>query len=275
MGGRWVGGALLLAASSASAGKPGLTGPSVDGHPVGQWERRDFQGRVIEVRNHDDAGRRHGEQIFHGVDGALCGVSTLDHGTGVLREYDGKCALRAERHLVGDRLHGELRMLDPQGRELEVSGYAAGWRHGRSVRFTYAPRTPVEVETSCFYRGRRIWKLKGDRPADKACPVEGLGDIGAIWSPLFRRMEGGFVVEALVPGGPAEAAGLKVGDAITHMDGVAALGPPEEVTHERLLGPAGSTVKLTVKRGDATLEVEVARRMPDFLKEAEVLGQAR
>ncbi|MCA9527477.1 MAG: PDZ domain-containing protein [Myxococcales bacterium] len=276
MGRRWgVAVGVVWAASAAGAGKPGLTGPSVDGHPVGRWERRDFQGRVLEVQNHDEAGLRHGEQVFHGADGALCGVSTLTHGTGLLREFDGKCTLRAERHLVDDRLHGELRMLDPQGRELEVSGYAAGWRHGRSVRFTYAPKTPVEVETSCFYRGRRIWKLKGDRPAEKACPVETLGDIGAIWSPLFRRVEGGFVIEALIPGGPAEAAGLQVGDAITHIDGVEALGPAEEITHGRLLGPAGSQVKLTVKRGEATLEVAVERRMPDFLKESAMLGTVR
>ncbi len=50
------------------------------------------------------------------------------------------------------------------------------------------------------------------------------------------------VIRALAPGGPGEAAGLKVGDRITAVDG------QSEVTRRRLNGPAGTSLTLTVRR---------------------------
>jgi len=50
------------------------------------------------------------------------------------------------------------------------------------------------------------------------------------------------------PGSPAEKAGLKAGDEIVAVDGVDQTGVDPSVTREKLLGPAGTHVKVSVQR---------------------------
>jgi len=53
----------------------------------------------------------------------------------------------------------------------------------------------------------------------------------------------------LVNGGPAQAAGIRVGDIITHIDGKATLGSDfQTMVNKRLRGIAGSQVVLKIRR---------------------------
>jgi carboxyl-terminal processing protease len=51
-----------------------------------------------------------------------------------------------------------------------------------------------------------------------------------------------------IEGSPAEAAGLKPGDLIVAIDGVDMTGTPPEEARQKVIGPAGTTVTLTVAR---------------------------
>ncbi len=51
-----------------------------------------------------------------------------------------------------------------------------------------------------------------------------------------------------IPGSPAEKAGLKAGDEIVGVDGVDMTGVSPEQVRQKVIGPAGSTVHLTVRR---------------------------
>lgn len=64
-----------------------------------------------------------------------------------------------------------------------------------------------------------------------------------------------------MPGSPAEKAGLQNGDKIIKIDGEDMTGVDGELARRKVLGPAGSTVVLTVSRKDATelLEFSITR----------------
>jgi carboxyl-terminal processing protease len=85
----------------------------------------------------------------------------------------------------------------------------------------------------------------------------GFGGIGI----MFSIREGGAVtVEEVVPGGPSARAGLRVGDQILAVDGVPFEAPDTGLVRERLRGAVGSTVRLTVLRGNP-IEVEFERAL--------------
>lgn len=72
-----------------------------------------------------------------------------------------------------------------------------------------------------------------------------------------------------IAGSPAEAAGLKAGDLIYAADGVALDGLTVDNARDKIRGPKGSVVKLTVKRGDAAaFDVEITR---DVVQQEEVV----
>lgn len=89
--------------------------------------------------------------------------------------------------------------------------------------------------------------------------ADSAGETGApgLW---YTYEDGHFVINALQPNGPAEAAGIQVGDIIRAVDGL----PVNELTsgHEiamLLRGPIGIAIPLTVQRGDETLTMQVQR----------------
>ncbi len=63
-----------------------------------------------------------------------------------------------------------------------------------------------------------------------------------------------------ISGSPAEAAGLRSGDQIIALDGDDVTGIDPELVRKRVLGPAGSVVTLTIRRGDeAPFDVKITR----------------
>lgn len=78
------------------------------------------------------------------------------------------------------------------------------------------------------------------------------------------------VINAIIPGGPAAAAGLRVGERILEVDGAAlSLGTSREAT-ERILGPAGLPVELRLGEGETERRVRVDRRRVDLPSVTEV-----
>ncbi len=63
-----------------------------------------------------------------------------------------------------------------------------------------------------------------------------------------------------IPGSPAEAAGLRSGDAIIAIDGEVMTGIDPELVRQKVLGPANSVVTLTIRRGtDEPFDVKITR----------------
>lgn len=74
--------------------------------------------------------------------------------------------------------------------------------------------------------------------------------------------ERGLVILAVTGGGPAEEAGLLVGELVTAVDGVSITGEARFEGADRIGGEEGSTVKLTLMSPDgSTREVECERRV--------------
>jgi carboxyl-terminal processing protease len=67
------------------------------------------------------------------------------------------------------------------------------------------------------------------------------------------------VVSGIIPGSPAQKSGLQAQDVIVKIDGADARGIKAEQASARIRGPEGSTVTLTIRRGDSTRDVKVRR----------------
>ena len=80
--------------------------------------------------------------------------------------------------------------------------------------------------------------------SDAAAPLEGYTGIGA-----WVNTEGEFLtITEPIKGSPAEAAGLKPGDQIIAIDGEDMTGTLAELARQKVLGPAGTQVVLTIQR---------------------------
>lgn len=73
--------------------------------------------------------------------------------------------------------------------------------------------------------------------------------IGAV----FTVHNGGTIIDSIMPGGSAEAVGLKAGDIIIAVDGVDTTAMVPAQVRERVVGEANTTVEITVLRGEDTL----------------------
>jgi carboxyl-terminal processing protease len=70
---------------------------------------------------------------------------------------------------------------------------------------------------------------------------------------LIQPDDRGIKIVKVLPGGPAEAAGVKVGDIIIKADGKKVDGP------ENVRGPKGTKVEITVLRGDKEIRIPIVR----------------
>jgi hypothetical protein len=94
--------------------------------------------------------------------------------------------------------------------------------------------------------------LRGDSGADNE-----MAGVGAVLIPQPR----GVVLSWLVPGGPAQTAGLQPGDLLVKIDGLDAQTMPLSDCVQHLRGPDGSRVTVAVAReGAGTVEVVVTRK---------------
>ncbi len=86
----------------------------------------------------------------------------------------------------------------------------------------------------------------------------GLGPVGGIHARMGYSEETGLrVIE--VPDGPAQDAGLHVGDYILAIDGESIEGQSMREIVESLRGEVGSVVRLDVRRGEEVVELDVQR----------------
>ena len=87
-------------------------------------------------------------------------------------------------------------------------------------------------------------------PAGAANSGRNFGGVGIDGAP---QADGQIVVRQLVAGGPAQAAGIRPGDIITHIDGAPTKGSVfEKMVNYRLRGRAGTKVRLNVQKPGET-----------------------
>ena len=94
--------------------------------------------------------------------------------------------------------------------------------------------------------------------SDATAPLEGYSGIGA-----WVNTEGEFLtITEPMKGSPAEAAGLKEGDQIIKIDGVDMKGTVAEAARQKVLGPAGTQVVLTILRNgvEQPFDVTITRQ---------------
>jgi carboxyl-terminal processing protease len=93
--------------------------------------------------------------------------------------------------------------------------------------------------------------------SDATAPLEGYSGIGA-----WVNTEGKYLtITEPMKGSPAESAGLKAGDQIIKIDGIDMTGTLPELARQKVLGPAGTQVVLTILREgvDQPFDVTVTR----------------
>jgi carboxyl-terminal processing protease len=87
------------------------------------------------------------------------------------------------------------------------------------------------------------------------------GEYAGLGIQLSQSPAGELVIVTPFPDSPAMEAGLRPGDVIVRIDGEDPAGVPfREVVSTMLAGEPGSTVDLTLRRGDETVEATVGRR---------------
>ena len=82
-----------------------------------------------------------------------------------------------------------------------------------------------------------------------------MSGIGASLSQGARFVE----VTMVLPGGPAEAAGVQVGDRIERIDGRSAESLSVNDCVQRLRGPEGTRVSVTLGRGSQHIDLTITR----------------
>jgi len=111
-----------------------------------------------------------------------------------------------------------------------------------------------------FGAGYVVGHAVGEGDATSAAsPTPGGGapaDVHGFIGVVGRGVDGGALILDVIPGGPADRAGLRRGDIVVAMDGHDV--PSMEVLASMVRGTEpGSTVELTVHRGDQTRTFEV------------------
>ncbi|MCI0399025.1 MAG: S41 family peptidase, partial [Chloroflexi bacterium] len=96
------------------------------------------------------------------------------------------------------------------------------------------------------------------------------GEIEGIGAEVTTDETGAIIVVAPFEGSPAEAVGLLPGDILRAADGVELTGLDVGEAASIVRGPAGTTVHLTVQRGDELFELDVVR---DIIRVPSVRGE--
>lgn len=73
------------------------------------------------------------------------------------------------------------------------------------------------------------------------------------------QMDKGFLIESVDPDGGAAAAGIQVGDYITHVEGQAVYNMSTSDAQSMIRGQGGTKVKLTINRNGTSMDLEVIR----------------
>jgi len=92
------------------------------------------------------------------------------------------------------------------------------------------------------------------------------------WLGIYAtEMDGNVVIGGLAPGGPAERAGLRLGDLVLEVAGARVAGLAETFRRIWDAGPAGSAISLTLSRRGAPSRVQVrSADRNDFLKKPQL-----
>jgi len=100
------------------------------------------------------------------------------------------------------------------------------------------------------------------QPAAEIPQPESFGGVGAV---LNAGDAGGAIIAGVMPGGPAEKAGVEPGDRIVAVDGVDVSGMELGAIVDRIRGREGAPVTLTLQREgeDATFDVSITRERID------------
>ena len=77
---------------------------------------------------------------------------------------------------------------------------------------------------------------------------------------ISQLEEGGFEITVVNPGGPAEAAGMELGDVIVAVSGQSVLEMDATACRDLVRGEEGTFVDITVKRGEQELTLSVERK---------------
>ncbi len=123
--------------------------------------------------------------------------------------------------------------VEPPNREKLITGAINGMLSELDPHSVYIPKSDLERVTEQF---------EGS--------FEGIGIEFVVLNKVLT-------VVAPIVGGPSEAVGLLPGDQIIRIDGVSAYGITESEVLKKLRGPAGTQVKLTIRRPSQESEFEV------------------
>ncbi len=130
------------------------------------------------------------------------------------------------------------------------------------------PPGPFTVTISAEHHHSRIEWRTADERADPSPIVASLAPLAAGAEPhtdyvgigITSTSDGDdILIEMVTPGGGAEAAGIKAGDRIVTIDGVAAAEIGEPASVARIRGMPNTTVTLGIRRGDQVVAVVVTR----------------
>jgi hypothetical protein len=183
-------------------------------------------GRVLDARTHDPIARA---QV---VVSGLGGESVLPSESSTVTEIDGGFDLDG---ITPGRVSIEITAFDHDGRVVSGVEIEAGGRAG-----------PIEVELKPVDEG-------------KTAKTEITG-IGVQITP-FRDA---IVISGVVPGGGAEVAGIKAGDAIVAVDGVTVVELGFETAIQNIRGEVGTRVNIELRRRgqkEKTERMSVERRL--------------
>jgi hypothetical protein len=233
---------------------------------VGLW--RVFHTKekwVLQENNFDEQGRMHGQQAMGHKSGKVCAMSALQDGSGAYLETDEDCGPRRESRYKNGKLD-DWSFFYRDGLLTHAKHHRADKLHGLSFRFSRDKGTKAitEVATTCFRANKMLWQDKGRLLSNKKCPTHPVnlrGVAGFNYSSVQKTLG---TVEFVHHGGPAEKAGLQVGDRIVKINGKSISKMQANQVAELLSGPAGTQIKLAVKRGGGTKNLTVQKAEMDM-----------